>query len=71
VSFDGVVAFVLIFSDLCVACLTLLRAHPRGQYCVFTALCQKDHAVTAANRILRYVQREQNNLFIFNAPSWT
>jgi hypothetical protein len=33
-------------------------------------LCDLQHAVTAANRILRFIQREQANLFIVNAPSW-
>ena len=39
-------------------------------FCVFIALCDKSHAITAANRLLRYVARESPNLFIMNAPTW-
>jgi hypothetical protein len=38
---------------------------------VFFLQFVEQHAVTAANRILRFIQREQANLFIMNAPSWT
>ena len=50
--------------------LAWVRSGEFEMYCVFSALCHKQHAVTAANRVLRFIQREQANLFIVNAPSW-
>eukprot|EP00455_Lapot_gusevi_P035921 TRINITY_DN3983_c0_g1_i2.p1 TRINITY_DN3983_c0_g1~~TRINITY_DN3983_c0_g1_i2.p1 ORF type:complete len:239 (-),score=31.20 TRINITY_DN3983_c0_g1_i2:49-765(-) len=50
--------------------LAWVRPGEFEMYAAFTPLTHKQQAITAANRVLRWIKREENHLFILNAPTW-
>ncbi|GAB5363613.1 hypothetical protein AAMO2058_000898800 [Amorphochlora amoebiformis] len=56
-------------SDLS-AVLAWVRPGDFEIYCTFTPLVPKEVAITACNRVLRWIKREEKSLFILHGSTW-